>query len=282
MNFRNFLVCVLAKQKLGRAVVISIGSLFGEFSSNGMSGFSLGQKLESEFEYNNCVKDADIYIRMGKSTLVLKRKRIPPETVFYPFCSVDPNLHYGSYPTFFQGTFITFLGRKVRYFVILTQYSPFALFSLMVLSFALLISMFYKRYESPINFILLFSFVFVHFDLAIILQAFLITAFLTVGLTLYTLQTKRDFSPWSACLGALLMALLVGGISNMFFASSTIHLGLSICGAFLFACLLIFDTQMIMRRFSAEEYIAASITLYLDILNLFIYVLRVLQAAKND
>ena len=31
-----------------------------------MSALTLGERLEKDFEYNNCVKDADIYIRMGK------------------------------------------------------------------------------------------------------------------------------------------------------------------------------------------------------------------------
>ena len=53
------------------------------------------------------------------------------------------------------------------------------------------------------------------FDAAVVLQAFLITAAITIALTLYTFQTKRDFSSWSACLGALLTALVIGGISNV-------------------------------------------------------------------
>ncbi|VDD76670.1 unnamed protein product [Mesocestoides corti] len=154
-----------------------------------MSSLELGRKLENDFDYNNCVKDADIYVRMGKI---------------------------------------------------------------------------------------------VHFDVSIILQALTITAAITTGLTLYTMQTKRDFSSWGACIGALLMAVFLGGITNVFFGSPAIHLALSIAGAFIFACLLIFDTQMIMQRFSAEEYIAASITLYLDILNLFLYILRILQATNNN
>ncbi len=34
-----------------------------------MQGLDLGHKLEQDFEYNNCVKDADIYIRMGQLVL---------------------------------------------------------------------------------------------------------------------------------------------------------------------------------------------------------------------
>ncbi|VDK76263.1 unnamed protein product [Dibothriocephalus latus] len=68
---------------------------------------------------------------------------------------------------------------------------------------------------------------------------------------------------------------------SLFFGSPALHLFLSIGGAALFACLLVYDTHLIMQRFSAEEYIAAAITLYLDIINLFLYILRILQAADS-
>ncbi|CDS38067.1 transmembrane BAX inhibitor motif containing [Echinococcus multilocularis] len=236
-----------------------------------MSSLSLGRKLENDFSYNNCVKDADVYIRMEflrKLYSVLCAQLVLTCTT-------------GAVLLTFKEQLSPFLAEN-----------SFILFLLIIASLVLLIAMFYKRYDTPMNFILLFSFtlvesffvglVVVRFDLAIVLQAFLITAALTIGLTLYTLQTKRDFSSWAACLGTLLMALFIGGVSNAFFASPAIHLALSIGGAFLFACLLIFDTQIIMERFSAEEYIAASITLYLDILNLFLYALRVLQTANNS
>ncbi|VDM01645.1 unnamed protein product [Schistocephalus solidus] len=68
---------------------------------------------------------------------------------------------------------------------------------------------------------------------------------------------------------------------QLFFGSPALHLVLSIGGAAVFACLLVYDTHLIMQRFSAEEYIAAAITLYLDIINLFLYILRILQATDS-
>ena len=47
-------------------------------------------------------------------------------------------------------------------------------------------------------------------------------------------------------------------------------------GAALFSLFIIYDTHMLMRRLSAEEYIFAAINLYLDILNLFLHILRIL------
>lgn len=52
-------------------------------------------------------------------------------------------------------------------------------------------------------------------------------------------------------------------------------------GAFLFSGFIIFDTQMIMKTLNAEEYIVGVINLYLDIINLFIEILKILDAMKK-
>jgi len=52
-------------------------------------------------------------------------------------------------------------------------------------------------------------------------------------------------------------------------------------GAFVFSLFIIFDTHMLMHKHSPEEYIVASVNLYLDILNLFLHILRILGERKN-
>lgn len=44
----------------------------------------------------------------------------------------------------------------------------------------------------------------------------------------------------------------------------------------------VFFSQMLMTQLSPEEYILATINLYLDIVNLFIYILRILEAARRS
>ena len=44
---------------------------------------------------------------------------------------------------------------------------------------------------------------------------------------------------------------------------------------------IVFDTQMIMKRVSPEEYIVATIELYLDIINLFIEILKILEKVNR-
>ena len=49
----------------------------------------------------------------------------------------------------------------------------------------------------------------------------------------------------------------------------------------MFSGFLVVDTQKIMKKLSTDEYIMASIDLYLDILNLFLYILRILNESKR-
>ena len=57
-------------------------------------------------------------------------------------------------------------------------------------------------------------------------------------------------------------------------------------GAFLFSCYIIFDTQLMMGgkhkyAIDPEEYIFGALNLYLDIINLFLFILRIIGASRN-
>ena len=69
---------------------------------------------------------------------------------------------------------------------------------------------------------------------------------------------------------------------QFFFHSETFELVYAIAGALLFSAFIVFDTHMLMNKLSPEEYILASINLYLDIINLFIEILRILEAMKKQ
>lgn len=67
----------------------------------------------------------------------------------------------------------------------------------------------------------------------------------------------------------------------MFMMNEMLEFVLSIGGAVLFSLYIIFDVHMIMNKMNAEEYIMATINLYLDIINLFLYILRFLEAVRR-
>ncbi|XP_071053216.1 protein lifeguard 4-like [Onthophagus taurus] len=158
-------------------------------------------------------------------------------------------------------------------------------------SFGLLIALHIKRKDTPTNFILLTAFTVVlayslgvtitYFEKAVVLQALGLTVLIVAVLTLFTFQTKYDLSSMHSILFAGLLILIVGGFMQIFLQSTVFEIILSLGGAFIFSIFIIVDTQMIMEKLSAEEYILATINLYLDIVNLFIYILRLLEAMRQ-
>lgn len=159
-------------------------------------------------------------------------------------------------------------------------------------SIAVLIPLHIKRKESPTNFILLTAFTAIQaytigvivtfYSKTIVLEALLLTFLVLGGLTVYTFQSKRDFSSWYSGLFAGLLILIVGGFMQIFIQSPIFELFIGLGGALLFCVFIICDTKLIMETLSAEEYILATINLYLDIINLFLYILRILQAANRQ
>jgi len=159
------------------------------------------------------------------------------------------------------------------------------------LAMAILIALMIKRRDHPANLILLSSFTVVEaytvgvvismYDTTVILEALFITLTVLFGLTAYTFQTKRDFSSLGFGLFIALWCLFLGSLMQMFIQSTTLELVISIGGALLFCLFIVFDTQMIMLTLSPEEYILGTINIYLDIINLFLFVLRALTISKQ-
>ncbi|XP_066253852.1 protein lifeguard 4-like [Euwallacea similis] len=167
---------------------------------------------------------------------------------------------------------------------------------MMMLSFfasiILLIALHIKRKESPANFILLTAFTLVQaytigvivtfYSKTIVLEALVLTLLVLGGLTLYTFQVKHDFSAMHSALFAGLIILIIGGFLQILIQSPIFELLIGFGGAFLFCLFIIYDTKMIMETLSPEEYILATINLYMDIINLFLYILRILQALNRQ
>ncbi len=64
---------------------------------------------------------------------------------------------------------------------------------------------------------------------------------------------------------------------QMFVRSPTLHIVGAVFGAFLFSLFIIYDTHLIMKKLSPEEYISAVVRLYMDIINLFMEILKILR-----
>ena len=95
------------------------------------------------------------------------------------------------------------------------------------------------------------------------------------GLTLYALLSRRDFSAWGSFFMIGLLVLVAASIINMFVASAAAGLWISAVGVLIFSGLLVFDTWRILRsgQFGQEDYVIAAVQIYLDLLNMFLFIL---------
>lgn len=152
---------------------------------------------------------------------------------------------------------------------------------------------FWKRKSYPTNLLFLAGFtameaycisVIVSFtDSKIVLEAVIFTFGIFVALSLFACQTKYDFTSWAPYLFGAIWVLILFGFMAMFFPyNSKVELGYGIVAALIFSGYILVDTQMIMRHYHVEEEIAAAIALYLDIINLFLAILRILNSQNNN
>jgi len=152
--------------------------------------------------------------------------------------------------------------------------------------------LYWKRHSYPLNYALLSAFTLMEaftlgvtvafFDNIIVMQALLITLGVFIGLTLFTFQSKYDFSGMGPWLFGGLIALLMTGVVSIFIPfSSTMDLIFAIGGTLLFSGYVVYDTYQINNRLSPDEFIMGAISLYLDFINLFLSILRLLNNVQD-
>eukprot|EP00252_Welwitschia_mirabilis_P001966 TRINITY_DN11932_c0_g1_i1.p1 TRINITY_DN11932_c0_g1~~TRINITY_DN11932_c0_g1_i1.p1 ORF type:complete len:242 (-),score=-3.67 TRINITY_DN11932_c0_g1_i1:73-798(-) len=116
----------------------------------------------------------------------------------------------------------------------------------------------------------------------VILESAILTTVVALSLTAYTFWAARrgqDFSFLGPILFAALAILIVFGFIQIFFPFGKI--GNTIYGAIasiIFSAYIVYDTYNLIARYTYDEYIWASAALYLDILNLFLSLLRIFRA----
>lgn len=153
--------------------------------------------------------------------------------------------------------------------------------------------LYWKRHSHPTNLFLLALFtvfesvslgvVVTYVDQKIVLQAMAITAVTFFGLTIFTLQSKYDFGSLGSWLFGGLMILVGVGFVGIFFPyNQTFDLVMAGAGCIIFSLYIVYDTWLIQRRLSPEEWVLGVLSLYLDIINLFINVLRILNGTQGD
>ncbi|WP_441003616.1 Bax inhibitor-1/YccA family protein [Pseudocolwellia agarivorans] len=116
---------------------------------------------------------------------------------------------------------------------------------------------------------------------SLIFQALGGTALIFFALSGYALTSKKDFSFMGGFLMVGLIVALVAGIANIFFQIPALSLAVSAAIIMVMSGLILFDTSRIIHG-GETNYIRATVSLYLNIYNIFVHLLSLLGVFGND
>lgn len=132
--------------------------------------------------------------------------------------------------------------------------------------------------------------IFIVFTQESIASVFFISAGTFAGISIYGYTTKRDLSNWSAYLFMGLIGLIIASVVNWFMHSEILYWIISYVGVLVFVGLTAYDTQKIKQLalishdhngdVPQKVAVIGALTLYLDFINLFIYLLRIFGKGK--
>ncbi|MFT7289211.1 MAG: modulator of FtsH protease [Halieaceae bacterium] len=116
---------------------------------------------------------------------------------------------------------------------------------------------------------------------ALVMQALAGTAVVFFGLSAYALTTRKDFSFMGGFLMVGLIVVVVAMVANIFLAIPALSLTISAAVVMIMSGLILFDTSRIING-GETNYIRATVSLYLNIYNLFIHLLHLFTALSGD
>lgn len=134
-----------------------------------------------------------------------------------------------------------------------------------------------------------FASIFLVYTQSSIVSTFFISAGTFAGMSIYGMATKRDLTGWGSFLFMGLIGIIIASVVNIFMQSAMISWVVSYVGVFIFVGLTAYDTQKL-KRISQNGFadgesrqkatILGALTLYLDFINLFLMLLRVMGSRR--
>jgi protein lifeguard len=104
------------------------------------------------------------------------------------------------------------------------------------------------------------------------------------ALTVYACNTEEDFTTKMGMSLVLFVCLIMLGLVTLFVQSSFLENLYCCLGVLFFGFYLVIDTQMIMGgkhfELAIDEYVLAAMLLYIDIIQIFLYILRLLGSRR--
>lgn len=133
---------------------------------------------------------------------------------------------------------------------------------------------------------LTFSVIFLMYTQTSVAQLFFVTAGAFAGLSFVGATTKRDLAPIGRFMIMGLIGLVIASIVNIFVQSGALQFVMSCVGVLVFAGLTAYDTQKLKELYAARGEagnlaLRGALTLYLDFINLFLFLLRLFGTRRN-
>jgi len=137
-----------------------------------------------------------------------------------------------------------------------------------------------------------FSILFLAFSLGSIAAAFFSTAGAFGAMTIVGMTTKTDLTQYRSYFMMGLIGVIIASVINIFIGSSGLDFLISIFGVLLFTGLTAYDTQRIANMAASQQMkvdsqdtlkfsIMGALTLYLDFINLFLFMLRLFGGGRD-
>ena len=115
----------------------------------------------------------------------------------------------------------------------------------------------------------------------IVTTALALTGITFLGLSAYAIGSRRDFSFMGGFLLTGLIVVVVASLANLFFAMPALQLAISAVGVLVFSGLILYDTSRMVHG-GESNYVMMTVSLYLNIYNLFMMLLHLLGAFNSD
>ena len=148
----------------------------------------------------------------------------------------------------------------------------------------------------PYNYVYLFTFT-ISYDYIIceqtckytpitVMMALILTFITVATLTLYAKHSKKDFTILGGTFFVSMNLFVIGNMITYIIGAQYSSYVVICCCCIVFSTYIIYDTQLIIgdggERFSEEDYILATMCLYIDIINLFVQILKLIAKAMDD
>lgn len=165
-----------------------------------------------------------------------------------------------------------------------------------ILEFILIFGLSFSRNKPGLNLAILFAFAFVSgLTLSVIINnfismggastvanAFILSTVAFGGLSMFAMNTDKDFSSMGKMLFITLLIIIVSSLLNVFLLHNTLlQTGIAAISAILFSAFILYDTQNIIKGHYLTP-VDGAVALYLDFINLFVSLLQLLNLFDNE